>query len=94
MHAALASNFSLAVGGQPKFYRPDIVPKYPGPVPHHRRGFTVNLERASVDYVRDICMYIEFPEEAGAPPEVDNWWCQITDGRCGRRTNPSLPSPN
>ena len=62
LHIALASNLLVAVGGQPKFYSPDIVPKYPGPVPHHREGFTVNLERASVDYLRDTCLAIEFPE--------------------------------
>ncbi len=73
LHIALASNLLVAVGGQPKLYGPDIVPKYPGPVPHHRRGLTVNLERASVDYVRDTCMAIEFPEETGAPPEDDNF---------------------
>ncbi len=73
LHLALASNLLVAVGGQPKFYQQDIVPSYPGPVPHHREGFTVNLERASVDYVRDTCMAIEFPEEPGAIPEEDNF---------------------
>lgn len=73
LHLALASNLLVAVGGQPKFYHQDIVPNYPGPVPHHREGFTVNLERASVDYVRDTCMVIEFPEEPGAIPEDDNF---------------------
>ena len=73
LHVALASNLLVAVGGRPKFYHEDIVPKYPGPVPHHREGFTVNLERASVDYVRDTCLAIEFPEEPGAPPEDDNF---------------------
>ena len=73
LHVALASNLLVAVGGQPKFYHRDILPKYPGPVPHHREGFTVNLERASVDYVRNTCMPIEFPEELGAIPEDDNF---------------------
>jgi hypothetical protein len=73
LHLALASNMLVAVGGQPKFYDPDIVPKYPGPIPHHRDGFTVNLERASVEYVRDTCMVIEFPEKVGAIPEHDNF---------------------
>ena len=73
LHVALASNLLVAVGGQPKFYHRDIVPKYPGPVPHHREGFTVNLERASVDHVRDTCMAIEFPEDPGAIPEDDNF---------------------
>lgn len=73
LHVALASNLLVPVGGQPKFYHPDIVPKYPGPVPHHRRGFTVNLERTSVDYVSDTCMRIEFPEEAEALPEDDDF---------------------
>ena len=73
LHLALASNLLVAVGGQPKFYHQDVVPKYPGPVPHHREGFTLNLERASVDYIRNTCMAIEFPEEPGAIPEDDNF---------------------
>ena len=31
------------------------------------------MERASVDYVRDTCVVIEFPEEPGAIPEDDNF---------------------
>ena len=73
LHVALASNLLVAVGGQPKFYHRDILPKYPDPVPHHREGFTVNLERASKDYVRDTCMAIELPEEPGAIPEDNNF---------------------
>ena len=73
LHVALASNLLVALGGQPKFYHPDIVPKFPGPVPHNREGFTVSLERASVEYVRDTCMGIEFPEEPGVLPEDDNF---------------------
>jgi len=61
LHVALASNLLVAVGGRPKFYHQDIVP------------ITVNLERASVDYVRNTCLAIEFPEEPGAPPEDDNF---------------------
>ena len=73
LHLALASNLLVAVGGQPKLYHQDVVPKYPGPVPHHREGFTLNLERASVDYIRNTCMAIEYPEEPGAIPEDDNF---------------------
>ena len=73
LHVALASNLLVAVGGQPKFYHEDIVPKFPGPIPHHREGFVVNLERASVEFVRDTCMVIEYPEAAGAIPEDDNF---------------------
>ena len=73
LHVALASNLLVAVGGRPRFYHRDIVPKFPGPVPHLREGFTVSLERASVDYVRDTCMAIEFPEKPGALPEEDNF---------------------
>ncbi len=42
-------------------------------MPHHREGFTVNLERCSVDFVRNIYMAIEQPEEIDAVPEDDNF---------------------
>ena len=73
LHVALASNLMVSVGGRPRFYDRNIVPRYPGPVPHHTPGFTVNLERCSVDFVRDTCMAIEKPEEPSAPPEDDNF---------------------
>ena len=69
----LASNLMVSVGGHPRFYGRNIVPRYPGPVPHHTPGFTVNLERCSVGFVRDTCMAIEQPEEPSAPPEDDNF---------------------
>lgn len=73
LHVALASNLLVAVGGQPRFYHRDVVPRYPGPVPHHRKGLTVSLERCSVEFVRDVCMVIEQPEEVDAIPEDDNF---------------------
>ena len=73
LHVALASNLLVSVGGHPRFYDRNIVPRYPGQIPHHTPGFTVNLERCSVDFVRDTCMAIERPEEPSAPPEDDNF---------------------
>ena len=73
LHVALASNLLVSVGGHPRFYDRNILPRYPGPVPHHTPGFTVNLERCSVDFVRDTCMAIERPEEPSAPPEDDSF---------------------
>ena len=73
LHVALASNLLVSVGGQPRIYHEDVVPRYPCPVPHHREGLTVNLERCSVEFVRDVCMVIEQPEEVDAIPEDDNF---------------------
>ena len=73
LQVAWPSNLLVSVGGRPRFYDRNIVPCYPGPIPHHTPGFTVNLEKCSVDFVRDTCMAIEQPEEPTAPPEDDNF---------------------
>jgi hypothetical protein len=44
LHAVLASNVLLGVGGSPRFRSPAYVPRYPGWVPHHRPPLEVRLE--------------------------------------------------
>jgi hypothetical protein len=72
LHLSLASNLLVSVGGQPKFYDPSIVPTYPGPLPHHKAGLTVNLEKCDASAL-SVFLQIEQPETSGAPPESDDF---------------------
>lgn len=73
LHAALVANLLLAVGGRPDFTRRDIIPTYPGLLPHHRPPLMVELAPASPQVVRDVFMVIEQPEMPGAPPQDDQF---------------------
>ena len=71
LHAALATNLLLGVGGTPKYDTTDWMPTYPGLLPHHIPPLTVGLEPASASVIRDVFMRIEQPEAHGAPAEPD-----------------------
>ena len=71
LHAALASNLLLAVGGEPDFASTALIPAYPQLLPHHSPPLELSLGPASLDLVRDVLMRIEQPEAHGAPPEPD-----------------------
>jgi hypothetical protein len=73
LHAALATNLLLAVGGEPQFDSTDWIPTYPGLLPHHTPPLMVGLEPAGPDVIRDVFMRIEQPEVHGAPPEPDTF---------------------
>jgi hypothetical protein len=73
LHAALVANLLTAVGGRPAFRDPDLVPTYPGPLPHHVPPLIVNLAPASPQLCREAFMVIEQPEAPGAPPEDDQY---------------------
>ena len=73
LHAVLASNVLLGVGGSPRFRSPAYVPRYPGRVPHHRPPLEVRLEACSTDLIRDVFVRIEQPELHGSPPEADRF---------------------
>ena len=73
LHAALMANLLVAVGGQPDFRDPDLVPVYPGLLPHHVPPLMVNLAPASPQVIRDVFLVIEQPESPGAPPEGDEF---------------------
>lgn len=73
LHAALMANLLVAVGGQPDFLKPDLVPVYPGLLPHHVPPLMVNLAPASPQVIRDVFLVIERPEAPGAPPEDDQF---------------------
>ena len=73
LHAVLVANLLVAVGGRPDFRDPELIPRYPGPLPHHVPPLIVNLAPASPELVRDVFMVIEQPEAPGAPPEEDQF---------------------
>ncbi len=73
LHAVLASNVLLAVGGAPRFDSSDYVPRYPGWIPHHRPPLEVRLRPCSDDLIRDVFVRIEQPEIHGSPPEPDEF---------------------
>lgn len=71
LHASLVSNLLLAVGGDPNWSSPDIMPSYPGRMHHHRPPLELYLAPCSKEVVRDLFMVIERPEAPGAAPEED-----------------------
>jgi rubrerythrin len=73
LHAVLATNLLLAVGGTPDFAGTAYVPRYPMALPHHRPPLTLDLAACSLDVVRDLFMRIEQPETHGAPAEPDEF---------------------
>ena len=73
LHAALVANLLVAVGGHPVFSDPDLIPVYPGLLPHHEPPLMLDLAPASPPLIRDVFMVIEKPETPGAPPEDDRF---------------------
>lgn len=75
LHMGLAANVLSAVGGPPRFSGTDVMPRYPGPMPHHDPDppLILHLERASVDVVRDIFLRIEQPELRGSRAQTDHY---------------------
>lgn len=73
LHVTLVANLLLAVGSEPHFDRPTILPAYPAPLKHHRPPLVLNLAPASIDQIRDTYMTIERPEAHDAPPEPDEY---------------------
>ncbi len=73
LHVVLVSNLLLAVGSEPRFDLPAILPEYPAPLKHHRPPLMLNLAPVSIDLIRDTYMTIERPEDHGAHPEADEY---------------------
>ncbi|HEX6222557.1 MAG TPA: ferritin-like protein [Acidimicrobiia bacterium] len=71
LHAALATNLLLAVGGEPDFRSTRYMPSYPMDLPHHVPPLRLNLEPSSEHLVREVFMRIEQPEARDAPAEPD-----------------------
>jgi Ferritin-like len=63
LHLTLAANLLNAVGGRPVLDSPDILPRYPGPLPGTvDDGLVVGLAPFSIALVQDVFMIIEQPE--------------------------------
>ncbi|MBX7223052.1 MAG: ferritin-like protein [Blastocatellia bacterium] len=61
VHMGLVANMLTAIGGEPAINT--LVPTYPGPLPGGiRPQLTVYLAGFSKEFLRDVCMQIEFPE--------------------------------
>src|SRR5262245_16234114 len=75
LHPALAANLLSWIGGTPRFAGPDVMPTFPGPMPHHDPDppLILHLERASVAVVRDVFLRIEEPKERGSKPQGDRY---------------------
>jgi rubrerythrin len=73
LHAALVTNLLLAVGGEPDFLGPGLVPTYPAPMLHHRPELILHLAPVSEAHIRDTFLVIERPEAVNAIPEPDEY---------------------
>jgi hypothetical protein len=73
LHAVLAANILLGVGGTPRFGHTDYMPRYPGWIPHHKPPLPVRLQPCSADVIRDVFVRIEQPEIHGSPAEPDDF---------------------
>lgn len=73
LHAVLATNLLLAVGGVLDFAGTKYMPRYPMELPHHRPPLTLDLAPCSLEVVRELFMRIEQPETHGAPAEPDEF---------------------
>jgi hypothetical protein len=73
LHAALATNLLLAVGGTPDYQGTSYIFQYPGGLPHHVPPLELALAPCSENLIRDVFMRIEQPETHGAPAEPDEF---------------------
>jgi len=72
LHMTLAANLLNAVGGRPRLDAPQMLPGYPGCLPHGDRSFEVSLARFDLDAL-EVFLKIEQPAPAGAPLESDDY---------------------
>lgn len=73
LHAALATNLLLAVGGRPDFTAAEMIPTYPGVLPHHQPPLQLRLEPCSTELINELFLAIEQPELHEAIPEEDEY---------------------
>ncbi|HET9258793.1 MAG TPA: ferritin-like protein [Acidimicrobiia bacterium] len=73
LHAALATNLLLAVGGTPSYGDRSYLPTYPMDLPHHKPPLALELAPCSMETIRDVFMRIEQPELHDSPPEPDDY---------------------
>jgi hypothetical protein len=64
LHFALVCNMLTAIGGIPEINNPAVVPRYPGGLPGKvKPGLSIYLAGLSKDFLRDVCIPIEAPEQ-------------------------------
>lgn len=67
LHMGLACNLLASIGGSPRINSPDVIPRYPGPLPCGLKpllnpNLQVGLTRLTPAAVSDVFMLIEYPE--------------------------------
>jgi hypothetical protein len=94
LHLTLAANLLNAVGGRPVLDTPDVLPRYPGPLPGTvGDGLVVGLAPFSVPLVRDTFMAIEEPEDPkdyGPDPEPAPASDRLTIGQFYRQVRTTI----
>lgn len=73
LHATLLANILLGIGGEPRFYDPEVIPSYPTPLLHHKPELILTLEPYSRALVERAFLAIERPGKPGAPAQVDEF---------------------
>ncbi|KIM87529.1 hypothetical protein PILCRDRAFT_85939 [Piloderma croceum F 1598] len=82
LHLCLAGNALLAVGGTPKLYDPEIIPKYPAPMPGRKPDLILQLREMTKENLQTyidsapLTKYapqLELPEAADAPAQPDEY---------------------
>ena len=62
LHMAMVSNILNAIGGKPKLYYRDFIPRYPSRLPGELHpSLVVPLEKCSIGLIRNVFMKIEEP---------------------------------
>ena len=73
LHAVLASNLLLAIGGNPRFDTTDLFPVYPALLAHHKPDLELNLAPCSSELIQGVLMVIEKPKVHSAPDQPDQY---------------------
>jgi hypothetical protein len=76
LHATLMANILLAVGGEPRFYGPEVLPTHPSPWPNKIPELILNLEACTHDVVETTFLGIEAPGRPEAPTQPDRYESQ------------------
>lgn len=76
LHATLMANILLALGGEPRFYSPEVLPAHPSPWPNKIPELILNLEPCTQDVVVTTFLGIEAPGRPEAPTQPDRYESQ------------------
>jgi hypothetical protein len=72
IHLALAANLLNAVGGRPRLDTPELLQRYPRPLPHGDRSLELSLVPFGAEALA-MFLRLEQPAPAGAPAESDHY---------------------